>query len=508
MNSIEIYIRNVYDNFQIHINNNRRILFSGQYGIGKTYFLKEFFEDMKHQYNVFHLFLVNYQISQNEDIFENIKFDILNHILLKGWLFSDEEQDKIGKTLALQVYAVNNAPRIVQNLLKVFTLGKVEDALTIVTQLEDIGNKFTKYHKEINENRDLMKVKEYMEVFDEKIGSIYEFDSISQLIYELLENNKKKATEKENVLIIDDLERIDPEHIFRILNIFSAHFDQNNEDENKFGFDKIIFVCDINNLRHIFSSKYGIYTDFNGYINKFFSSSIYYFDNKEEIKNTVKNYIYERLSNKEKINKHFRAETIQDTIINLLEIFIDSDVISIRHLKNIEKYDFIEHYGREMSNFWSASPFFTLIKFLYVVYNKDYSKLVFALSNLRINRIKNSYYTFDTSWFLKFLIPLLNYNEQIEIGIDYNKQEPYIFKDSELNIAVLYNLSDSNFGSTVYAEIKYIDYYEIDRNQIEAIKNSLTNKIPIESKRYVSEFDIFEMFKKAIHVLDRNNLLR
>jgi hypothetical protein len=62
------------------------------------------------------------------------------------------------------------------------------------------------------------------------------------------------------------------------LNVFAAHFDI-NEKGNKFGFDKVIFVCDIENIRKIFSNRYGQNTDFNGYIDKFYSREIFAFDN-------------------------------------------------------------------------------------------------------------------------------------------------------------------------------------------------------------------------------------
>lgn len=51
--------------FQEHLNTNNRILFSGAFGIGKTFFLKHFFDmpEMKEKNNVFHLFPINYQIA-------------------------------------------------------------------------------------------------------------------------------------------------------------------------------------------------------------------------------------------------------------------------------------------------------------------------------------------------------------------------------------------------------------------------------------------------------------
>ena len=57
--------------------------------------------------------------------------------------------------------------------------------------------------------------------------------------------------------------------------------------ENKFGFHKIVLVCDIENIRNLFYSKYGANVDFSGYIDKFYSREIYYFDNKEAIHTTL-----------------------------------------------------------------------------------------------------------------------------------------------------------------------------------------------------------------------------
>lgn len=80
---------NIFDqptrDFHTHLQeDNFRILFSGIYGIGKTTFLKYFF-DQKFQsesmegikYETIFLTPVNYSICNNEDIFKYIKADIL-----------------------------------------------------------------------------------------------------------------------------------------------------------------------------------------------------------------------------------------------------------------------------------------------------------------------------------------------------------------------------------------------------------------------------------------------
>lgn len=112
-----------------------------------------------------------------------------------------------------------------------------------------------------------------------------ETDCLSQILKNKIINLKN---EKQSVLILDDLERIDPEHIFRILNIFSAHFNSQNEElPNKFGFDKIILVADVQNLKSIFHYRYGEQTDFNGYFDKFFSIEVFEFKNEEIITKVV-----------------------------------------------------------------------------------------------------------------------------------------------------------------------------------------------------------------------------
>lgn len=98
----------------------------------------------------------------------------------------------------------------------------------------------------------------------------------SDYVTSFIENNltdlaATNGEAKMKVLIIDDLDRIDPEHIFRLFNIFSAHFDYHKGTDNKFGFNKVVFVCDIRNIRNMFHSRYGAATDFTGYIDKFYS---------------------------------------------------------------------------------------------------------------------------------------------------------------------------------------------------------------------------------------------
>ena len=123
-------------------------------------------------------------------------------------------------------------------------------------------------------------------------------------ITDLIRQTNKK-TNKRNILIVDDFDRVDPEHIFRILNIFSSQMD--DEEENKFGFDHIIIVACLANIKKIFHHKYGTDTNFDGYFDKFFTVKPYHFTNKEaimaEIPELLKHIKYENKELKESIEE-------------------------------------------------------------------------------------------------------------------------------------------------------------------------------------------------------------
>jgi hypothetical protein len=171
--------------------------------------------------------------------------------------------------------------KVIANLANLVTLdpkrGKVIKALLAI--FKNIKADFDK--KAADATQDESKVLgEFFDQLEHQPGSLYENDLVTQIIAQVLARGKAK-TNQENVLIIDDLDRIDPEHVFRILNVFAAHLDSKTSLANKLGFDKVMIVCDIQNLRSIFAARYGGNSDFNGYIDKFYSFDIFHFDNRQ-----------------------------------------------------------------------------------------------------------------------------------------------------------------------------------------------------------------------------------
>jgi hypothetical protein len=131
--------------------------------------------------------------------------------------------------------------------------GDANSGDTIKNILNDYRNKRTSIDK-------------YQEQFALMRGGLYENDGYTILIREAL-----KSVKQRRILIIEDLDRIDPQHLFRILNVFGAHIDQ-NANQNKFGFDNIVIVLDYDITRSTFNHMYGPQANYQGYMSKFMSS--------------------------------------------------------------------------------------------------------------------------------------------------------------------------------------------------------------------------------------------
>jgi hypothetical protein len=261
--------------FKEHIeqNGNTKILFSAPFGTGKTTFLREYFKESE-EYEVFHLFPVNYSVASNEDIFKYIKVELLFSLLERDVEF---DMESFSKSMTLPFYLSKHANELLLPFVRL--LPKVGKTIhSIINVLLKLTKEFESDHSK-HQIDDEAEAERFIKEVYESEGSIFEDNFYTQLIRQLIEQIKLKR--KKTVLILDDLDRIDPEHIFRILNVLAAYVDRQgfpDEMTNKFGFDRIILVCHYENLKKIFQHKYGSDTDFSGYVDKYFSRSIYEFD--------------------------------------------------------------------------------------------------------------------------------------------------------------------------------------------------------------------------------------
>ena len=283
MTNIQIPLDTVKGEFELHmqIKGNSRIFFSGRFGIGKTYFLKDFFSQNENEYETFHLYPVNYQIHENEDVLDLIKYDILVELLKKdNTIVSGKDYGSLVDTQRLlYLWGKDNLKDIFTTCASVIPkLGRP------IKEIVGLIDNFRDFKKQI-ENGDQDFIKDLLQNTRDK--NVTETDYLSELLKRKIVELKK---DKKSVLILDDLDRVDPEHIFRILNIFSAYFEK--ENKNKFGFDIVIIVSDYTNIENVFHHKYGAETDFSGYLDKFFTISPYksmvnFGINKEVITNLI-----------------------------------------------------------------------------------------------------------------------------------------------------------------------------------------------------------------------------
>lgn len=377
----EIPIDKPIQDFYNHLSYNERIIFSAKFGDGKTYFLNKFFEENKDEFEAIRIFPVNYQVADNKDVFELIKKDILIHLLANDLV---EDEDFFDESIYAQNYLFNNGADIILDILS-----SVSAVKTPVEILQKSLKQIRKFKEEKGEAKKTSVdfVEDYLRQFEEGIG-VAEYDVISELITRIVKSIHDKG--KKVVLVIDDLDRIDPAHLFRILNVLTAHIDREvvlqNEivdgvGNNKFNFDHIITVFDYHNAENIFHHLYGSGTDFNGYISKFITGKQFEYS----LKQISVEYVIEYLSKNRGIDKRI-------LIIDGIKSFISNS--SIRHkltlLNNFgdEIVDgTIEEKGVKFSSINSFTCFLVLLKRLNINFSNIIAELVKADSQCLFNLV-------------------------------------------------------------------------------------------------------------------------
>ena len=287
-----IPIDHVIDDFAVHLKSHERTILSAKFGDGKSYFLNSLMnnEEIKKDFVFLVLHPVNYQVVENKDIFELIKRDVLFQLVNNG-IYNPEYE--ITNEIAFSFYLQNNFQSLAYSLLPYLSYlncdTKTTSALTAglasIKFLKDLKDKVNEFKKKNSES-------DVIDSFITKSESfIYENDAITKIIRDNICAYKKKNKNKRIVLIIEDMDRLDPAHLFRIMNIFSAQMDYQYLDlsdpncdinGNKFGLDNVLMVMDYSNTKSIFSHFYGVETDFKGYIQKFCNKGIFKYSLKEQ----------------------------------------------------------------------------------------------------------------------------------------------------------------------------------------------------------------------------------
>lgn len=280
MESIDI--SNNINDFKQVFESESRIIFSAKFGDGKSYFLKKFMESYPKEANDYYfitLHPVNYVVEENRDVIEYIKRDILFQLIKDNRIYDFKEgYDKIFDAVC--------------NVESLFKLTDFAASIIPVNGLKEGYKALKGLVSTIEEKRKeqdvLHVVDDYLNGFYGKMGSISECDAFTYLIQKSLEQMMAKS-----VLIIEDLDRIDPAHLFRIMNVLSSQVDNPYYSEvphgNKFGFDKIILVMDYEIAKHLFHHFYGKEANYEGYMNKFLNTLPFKFSISDEAQKQVEN---------------------------------------------------------------------------------------------------------------------------------------------------------------------------------------------------------------------------
>ncbi|UYQ92211.1 KAP family NTPase [Chitinophaga horti] len=318
--------------FQKHIDDerNQHIFFSGKYGSGKSTFLEDFFRQRTDKYNVFKVSPINYSISTNEDIIRYIKYDLLLCLLEIGAL-----DDSGRKTPTFTETSIKFAKRefkpFVKQLVKMIPeVGK--SLVDAYEYIEDFDKRFYSLYDELSISK-FEKLESFMGDV-ESAGRLYENDIITTMINSLTGKQNPDA-EQRSVLIIDDLDRLDPDHTFRILNVFASQLHSKRIDRGtQLLFDKVIVVADIENIRNMYEHRYGSKTDFTGFIDKFYSSDVFHFDNGPAFKKEVLKLLdtFTVPGSDRGLNRLYLSDPL---IVDIIVFLVEKRQLTLRALKNV-----------------------------------------------------------------------------------------------------------------------------------------------------------------------------
>ena len=306
------------NNFAQYLEKTDRIILSAKFGDGKTYLLNELRNDeaMKDKYEFFTICPVNYSVAKNEDVFEYIKRDIIVQLHERKLLENIDLNALFGS-----VFTFDDLTSVVSFLLSFVPMGKFYNK---------VYNKFLEIKKKYDEKKHT--ADKYLLQFANTAGCIYEEDGYTKLIRMAIEwisqdhsLNGGEWKAKKPVLIIEDLDRLGPKHLFRILNVVSAHIDDSNRPDivgNKFGFNNIVLVMDYDVTKHIFHHFYGAQACYEGYMSKFLSREPFRYSIKSIMIRDFEAQLGEKLGIHELLPylKHFREKLAGSSLRDLYKL--------------------------------------------------------------------------------------------------------------------------------------------------------------------------------------------
>ena len=425
------------NDFAQYLETTDRIILSAKFGDGKTYLLNELRKDeaMQNKYEFFTIYPVNYSVAKNEDVFEYIKRDIIVQLHKKKLL---ENIDL--NALFASVLTSDDFTSVVSFLLSFVPMGEFYNK---------VYHKFLEIKNKYDEKKHT--ADKYLSKFANTAGCIYEEDGYTTLIRMAIEwisqdhsLNGEERKAKKPVLIIEDLDRLDPKHLFRILNVVSAHIDDSKQPDivgNKFGFNNIVLVMDYDVTKHIFHHFYGAQACYEGYMSKFLS--------REPFRYSIKSIMIRAFEAQlgEKLGIHELLPHLQ----NFREKLAGS---SLRDLYKLTQFDTDSYFnGFEYSYFGGSIPT-SLPLFHLIIYMMESGMPVekieedFALLNNIIVQNSNAYLNhYET---IKLLYPIYITNSpDIEYIKAYNSVYNFRLERTENSCKVVVVNADGYNGDAI-----------------------------------------------------------
>ena len=391
--------------FTQYLQTTDRIILSAKFGDGKTFLLNELRSNLKEEYEFFTIYPINYSVAKNEDVFEYIKRDIIIQLQERGFLDNIDME-----ALFDSIFCFEDLVSVVSFLLSFVPMGEFYNR---------IFNKFCEKKKLYKEKKHTSD--KYLAEFANTKGSIYEEDGYTKLIRNAIEwisydhaTNGADWKRKKPVLIIEDLDRLDPKHLFRILNVISAHIDNPSSPDkvgNKFGFHNIVLVMDYDTTKHIFQHFYGEEACYEGYMSKFLS--------REPFRYSILPYMVKEI--KSKLAESLEIPNHLPTYTNFMAKLHKA---SLRDLKKIATFDTFDRlqsdtFSFKQFHFATSLPIFQLI--IYMVecgmsINQITQDLQFTTRRYENIREKDEY----EREYVKLMFPLykMAYEDKRSIQID------------------------------------------------------------------------------------------
>lgn len=324
MKRFVVPVRDAIVEFGKHLKAYPRTILSSKFGDGKSFFIQKLKDDpvLAKKYEFLTIFPVNYQVVGNKDIFEILKRDILFQLMLHGMISGNV---RLTESEAFSWFISNKGNSLLMDLFPYLAeVGlEKEECIKVLATIKglklfnDLKEKYEKF-KQNNLKTDEDRIVAFLDKLDN--GVVYECDVITRIIQKAITDYQRR-TKKKVVLFVEDMDRIDPAHLFRILNVLSAHMDYGYKYfvkpdislvGNKFGIDNIVLVIDYHNLKCIYKHFYGEHTDFGGYISKFLSGVPFYYSLEKQ----KYDYVIGKLTEITGLDARFIESVFSKDIIN------------------------------------------------------------------------------------------------------------------------------------------------------------------------------------------------